>query len=58
MQMAGAYTGSTFIPPLFGLLGGAAGFAVLPCFLLAFAVLMITMTELSFRAAKNGQLRM
>ena len=56
--MAGAYTGSTFIPPLFGLLGGAAGFAVLPCFLLAFAVLMITMTELSFRAAKNGQLRM
>lgn len=58
MQMAGAYTGSTFIPPLFGLLGSAAGFAVLPCFLLAFAVLMITMTELSFRAAKNGQLRM
>lgn len=49
IQMASAYVGSTFIPPLFGLLGKALGFSVLPVYLAVFAVLMLTMTELTFR---------
>ena len=54
IQMASAYVGSTFIPPLFGLLGRALGFAVLPFFLLVFLFLMISMTELTFRIAKKA----
>lgn len=53
IQMAGAYVGSTFSPPLFGLLGNALGFSVLPGYLFFFAVLMIAMTELTFRTAKK-----
>ena len=49
IQMASAYVGSTFIPPLFGLLGKALGFSILPVYLAVFAVLMLTMTELTFR---------
>ena len=58
--MAGAYVGSTFAPPLFGLLGNAVGFSILPVYLLGFAVLMISMTELTFRTAekrRGGELR-
>ena len=55
IQMASAYVGSTFIPPLFGLIGGAMGFRILPVYLLVFVVLMITMVELTFRiTGKNG----
>ena len=60
IQMAGAYVGSTFAPPLFGLLGNAVGFSILPVYLLGFAVLMISMTELTFRTAekrRGGELR-
>ena len=59
IQMAGAYVGSTFAPPLFGLLGNALGFSILPGFLALFAVLMITMTELTFRTAnqRKGETR-
>ena len=32
--MASAYVGSTFIPPLFGLLGNAVSFSILPVYLL------------------------
>ena len=53
IQMAGAYVGSTFAPPLFGLLGNAVGFSILPVYLLGFAVLMISMTELTFRTAEK-----
>lgn len=53
IQMAGAYVGSTFSPPLFGLLGNALGFSALPGYLFFFAVLMIIMTELTFRTAKK-----
>lgn len=48
IQMASAYVGSTFMPPLFGLLGKAIGFEILPAFLAVFAVIMIVMTELTF----------
>ena len=49
IQMASAYVGSTFIPPLFGLFGNAVGFSVMPVYLLAFFTLMIIMTEATFR---------
>lgn len=53
IQMASAYIGSTFVPPLFGLLGKALGFNIMPLFLLVFIVLMITMTEATFRITKK-----
>ena len=53
IQMASAYIGSTFIPPLFGQLGGAIGFEIMPVYLLVFVALMITMTELTFRITKK-----
>lgn len=55
IQMASAYVGSTFIPPLFGLLGNAVGFSVMPVYLLAFFALMIIMIEATFRiTGKTG----
>ena len=53
IQMASAYVGSTFIPPLFGLFGNAVGFSVMPVYLLAFFALMIIMTEATFRITGN-----
>ena len=45
MQMACAYMGSTFMPPLFGLLGERISIGLYPVCLLAFAGSMIMMTE-------------
>ena len=53
IQMASAYVGSTFLPPLFGVLGNRIGFSILPAYLLVFVVLMVSMTELMFRTAKK-----
>ena len=54
IQMASAYVGTTFIPPLFGVLGNRLGFNILPFYLLAFVLLMIFMAEKTFRiAARN-----
>ena len=49
IQMASAYVGSTFIPPLFGFLGNLIGFQIMPVYLTVFFVLMICMTEITFR---------
>ncbi len=49
IQMASAYVGSTFIPPIFGLLGNSIGFEIMPFYLLGFFALMIAMIELTFR---------
>lgn len=49
IQMASAYIGSTFMPPLYGLLGNCLGFGILPVYLAIFVILMITMSELTFR---------
>ena len=46
VQMASAYVGSTFAPPLFGLLADYAGLGLYPLFLLVFAILMLAMTEM------------
>ena len=53
IQMASAYVGSTFIPPLFGMLGNLIGFDIMPVFLGVFALLMISMVETTFRLTKN-----
>lgn len=55
IQMASAYVGSTFIPPLFGLLGNLISFAILPVYLCIFIIIMISMIEVTFRiTAKEG----
>lgn len=55
LQMACAYTGTTFMPPLFGLLGNLTTFAVLPLYLAFFTILTVIMTELTFRAAAKNR---
>jgi len=45
VQMASAYTGSTLMPPLFGLIAGAAGLHVYPVFLFMLLLLMVIMTK-------------
>lgn len=49
IQMASAYFGSTFIPPVFGFLGNHISFGILPIYLIVFFVLMILMVELTFK---------
>ena len=57
IQMASAYVGATFIPPLFGFLGHLTSFAILPVYLFIFVILMIIMTEMTFRTtAKKADL--
>ena len=56
IQMASAYVGTTFAPPLFGLIGRAVGFSIMPLYLSVFTALMIIMVETTFRIAKkNGE---
>ena len=55
IQMASAYVGSTFMPPLFGLLGRRIGFAFMPIWLAAFLVVMIVMMETTFRITAKAR---
>lgn len=56
IQMASAYVGTTFVPPLFGLIGRAVGFSIMPLYISVFTALMIIMVETTFRIAKkNGE---
>ena len=48
IQMAGAYTGATFIPPLFGVIGNALGFKIFPFYIALFAVIMVVMINKTF----------
>ena len=45
IQMASAYVGSTFIPPLFGFLGDHIHMGLYPFYLALFALLMLYMSE-------------
>lgn len=45
IQMASAYCGSTFMPPVFGLLAQAVDVSLYPAFLGIFAVLLLVLTE-------------
>ena len=53
VQMASAYTGSTFAPPLFGFLSQRLGLAFLPVYVGCFGLLMIAMVERAFRISKE-----
>lgn len=55
IQMASAYVGTTFIPPLFGFLGNLISFAILPVYLFIFIIIMVCMTELTFRITEKAQ---
>jgi fucose permease len=45
VQMASAYCGSTFMPPVFGLIANNINIGLFPVFLFVLAVLMLFMTE-------------
>ena len=45
IQMASAYVGTTFMPPLFGLIATHIHIGLYPVYLLALAVLMLCMSE-------------
>lgn len=51
--MASAYIGSTFMPPLFGVLCEALPLAIYPAFLGLFALLMLIMSERLNKLIKN-----
>lgn len=53
IQMAGAYVGSTFIPPLFGLIADHVSIKLFPLYMMVFFILMITMTEKTFNKVRN-----
>ncbi len=53
IQMAGAYLGASFMPPLFGLIGGKIGYIIFPIYILIFAFLMITMIEITFHITQK-----
>ena len=52
IQMASAYVGSTFMPPVYGLLGKWLGYGMMPIYILLFMALMICMSEKTFRITK------
>lgn len=54
MQMACAYIGSTFMPPLFGTIANATTFLLYPAALLLFLCMMIILSEKSARAVSEG----
>ncbi len=51
--MAGAYVGSTFMPPVFGLLAEAVTIGLYPLYLMLFAVLMLVFSERVNAAVKK-----
>lgn len=53
IQMASAYFGSTFMPPLYGVVGKAIGFEFMPIFFAALVLLMMIMLEKTFRTAEK-----
>jgi fucose permease len=53
IQMASAYVGSTFMPPLFGLIADYVNIGFYPFYLAVFAVLMLLMTEKLNKVVNN-----
>jgi len=52
IQMASAYIGSTFMPPIFGLIAQYVNIGLYPIYLGIFAVLMLMMTEALNKSVK------
>lgn len=57
IQMASAYVGSTFMPPLFGLIGNAFGFYIMPFYIMIFIVLLVTMILITFKITNNNKIQ-
>ncbi len=55
LQMASAYVGSTFMPAVFGILQQHIGIAVMPVYLLIFAILNIGLLEMAYRKADESR---
>lgn len=55
VQMASAYTGATFMPPLFGLIADHINVGLYPVFLLVFAVLILIMMRLLNRTVGGSR---
>lgn len=53
IQMASAYVGSTFIPPVFGLIAQYVNIALFPYFSLFFTLLTIVMIEIMYKTLNN-----
>src|SRR5699024_11860519 len=45
VQMASAYVGTTFMPPLFGVVASHLGIWLYPAYLMVFALLMLILSE-------------
>jgi len=56
IQMASAYMGSTFMPPVFGILAENVSIKLMPYYIAAFLVLMIILTERAFKSAAGNSL--
>lgn len=54
LQMASAYIGSTFMPMVFGHIQQAVGIGIMPAYLLLFAVLNISLLELTYHKVKTN----
>jgi fucose permease len=50
MQMACAYIGSTFMPPLFGAIANSVTFLLYPFVLLVFLIMMVILSERSSKS--------
>ena len=57
VQMASAYMGSTFMPPLFGVIANRAGLVWMPLYLALFMALMALMVEATNRAVSGAAAR-
>lgn len=55
IQMASAYIGSTFMPPVFGLIANHVSIRLMPFYIAAFLILMIVMTEKTFGMKKASE---
>lgn len=54
VQMASAYVGTCLMPPLFGLIAGHGGTALLPVYLLALLAVMVFSHECLLRQSQRG----
>lgn len=55
IQMASAYVGSTFMPPLFGLIANHISIALMPLFMAFFFVLMIAMVIITEKKCRSNK---
>ena len=54
IQMASAYVGSTFMPPVFGLIANHITVALMPFYVLFFIILMYVMVSRTFHICSHS----